>query len=89
MDGAADVPALIGRSSEQARLDELLDAARAGSSGALVVRGEPCVGKTSLLDYAAFRAGGFRVLRALGAESESDLAFSGLFDLDPVLLTPV
>ena len=59
------------------RLDELLDAARAGHSRALVVRGEPGVGKTSLLGYAVARATGFRVLRALGAESESDLAFRG------------
>jgi DNA-binding CsgD family transcriptional regulator len=81
MDGAADVPVLTGRSSEQNRLDELLDAARTGHTGALVVRGEPGVGKTSLLDYAVARAGGFRVLRTLGAESESDLAFSGLLEL--------
>ena len=81
MDGVAGVPWLIGRLSEQARLDELLEAARAGRSGALVVRGEPGVGKTSLLDYAASRAGGFRVLHTLGAESESELAFSGLLEL--------
>ena len=81
MDGAADVPVLIGRSNEQDRLDELLDAARAGLSGGLVVRGEPGVGKTSLLDYAVSRATGFRVLRTLGVESESDLAFSGLLEL--------
>ena len=81
MDGAGDIPVLIGRLSEQSRLDALLDAARAGRSGGLVVRGEPGVGKTSLLDYAVTRAGGFRVLRTLGAESESDLAFSGLLEL--------
>ena len=39
MDAAADNPVLIGRSGEQNRLDELLDAARAGHSRALVVRG--------------------------------------------------
>ena len=81
MGGVAGISRLIGRSGEQARLDGLLDAARAGRSGAFVVRGEPGVGKTSLLDYAASRAGGFRVLRTLGAESESDLAFSGLLEL--------
>jgi DNA-binding CsgD family transcriptional regulator len=75
------LPALIGRSGEQARLDALLDAARSGQSGGLVVRGEPGVGKTSLLDYAVSRADEFRVLRTLGAESESDLAFSGLLEL--------
>ncbi|MDX6562774.1 MAG: hypothetical protein QOD65_2588 [Gaiellales bacterium] len=59
----------------------MLDGAREGRSGALVVRGEPGVGKTTLLDYAASRADDFRVLRTLGAESESDLAFSGLLEL--------
>ena len=51
-------PALIGRSGEQARLDGLLDAARSGQSGALVIRGEPGVGKTCLLDYAVSAAAG-------------------------------
>jgi DNA-binding CsgD family transcriptional regulator len=81
VDRVAGVSALIGRSGEQTRLDELLDAARAGRSGGLVVRGEPGVGKTSLLEYAVSSAAGFRVLRTLGAESESDLAFSGLLEL--------
>ena len=81
MEGAADVPVLIGRSRRAGRLDELLDAARAGRSGALVVRGEPGVGKTSLLDYAASRAAASGCCGRSGAESESDLAFSGLLEL--------
>ena len=81
MDAAIGDRGLIGRSREQALLDELLDAARSGRSGRLVVRGEPGVGKTSLLDYAVARAGDFRVLRMLGTESESDLAFSGLLEM--------
>ena len=72
---------LIGRQEEQALLDALLDGARAGRSGGLVLRGGPGVGKTSLLNYAIARACGFRVLRTLGVESESDLPFSGLLEL--------
>ena len=72
---------LIGRAQEQAQLDALLEAARAGDSGALVIRGEPGVGKSTLLDAVVDRSSDFRVLRALGVESESDLAFSGLLEL--------
>jgi DNA-binding CsgD family transcriptional regulator len=68
---------LHGRSAEMARIDELLAAAQAGRSGALVVRGEPGVGKTALLDYAAATAG-MRVLRSTGIESESELPFAAL-----------
>jgi DNA-binding CsgD family transcriptional regulator len=69
---------LHGRSAEIARIDELLAAARAGRSGALVVRGEPGVGKTALLDYAAAAAAGMRVLRGTGIESEAELPFAAL-----------
>jgi AAA ATPase domain len=68
---------LIGRERECARLDELLDDARHGHSRALVLRGDPGIGKTALLEYAIESAADFRVLRAVGAESESKLAFSG------------
>jgi DNA-binding CsgD family transcriptional regulator len=72
---------LVGRSEELGRIDGLLSGAREGQSGALVVRGEPGVGKTCVLDYAISRAGDFGLLRAVGAESESDLAYSGLHQL--------
>ena len=62
-------------------LDGVLDQARGGSSAVLVVRGEPGIGKTALLDYAAGRAVGFRVVRAWGVESEMELAFAGLHQL--------
>ena len=52
------VDALIGRESECARLDELLDRARRGRGAALVIRGEAGIGKTALLDYAAERPRG-------------------------------
>ena len=77
---------LFGREHECARLEELLDDARNGHSRALVLRGDPGIGKTALLEYAIERAEGFRVLRAVGIESESKLAFSGLHQLlRPVL----
>jgi DNA-binding CsgD family transcriptional regulator len=69
---------LRGRRAEQERVDALLAAARDGVSGALVVRGEPGIGKTALLEYAAQRAGGMRVLRGAGIESEAELPFAGL-----------
>ena len=72
---------LIGRESECARLDELLDRARMGRSGALVIRGEAGIGKTALLDYTATRAKDMTVVRAVGVESEAQLEFSGLLEV--------
>jgi DNA-binding CsgD family transcriptional regulator len=62
-------------------VDGVLDQARAGSSAVLIVRGEPGIGKTALLGYAAARALGFRVIWAWGVESEMELAFAGLHQL--------
>jgi hypothetical protein len=72
---------LRGRHRECERLDRLLDAVRAGESRALVVRGEPGVGKTALLEYLAEQASGCRVVRATGVQSELELAFAGLHQL--------
>jgi len=69
---------LIGRSAECGALDRLLEGGRNGRSGALVLRGEPGVGKTALLAYAAEQAEGFHVLRGTGMETESELAFAAL-----------
>jgi DNA-binding CsgD family transcriptional regulator len=54
---------------------------RAGEGRSLVVRGEPGVGKTVLLDYLAERASGCLVVRAVGVQSEMELAFAGLHQL--------
>src|SRR5579859_513167 len=72
---------LAGRAPECARLDRLLADARAGQSAVLVLRGEPGIGKTALLGYAAGSAAGLRVVRAAGVESEMELPFAGLHQL--------
>jgi len=77
---------LTDRLRERDELDRLLEAVRAGESRALVMRGDPGVGKTVLLDYLAERARGCRVARAVGVQSEMELAFAGLHQLcAPVL----
>ena len=77
------MPPLTDRSSERAALDRLVDAVRAGESQALVVRGDPGVGKTVLLDHLAEQASGSgcRVARSVGMQSEMELAFAGLHQL--------
>jgi class 3 adenylate cyclase/DNA-binding CsgD family transcriptional regulator len=72
---------LIGRDSEIARIAALLDEAQSGGSGALVVRGEAGIGKSSLLRFAVEGAEDMIALRARGMESESELAFAALGDL--------
>jgi DNA-binding NarL/FixJ family response regulator len=72
---------LVGREPDCARIDELLERARQGRSGTLVLRGEAGLGKTALLDYAAERADGMTVVRAIGVEYEAELPFSGLLEL--------
>src|SRR5207237_6014064 len=76
---------LVGREREQATIDALLEHARSGISGTLLVCGEPGIGKSALLRHAELTANGMTVLTASGIESESDLPFSGLAEfLEPV-----
>src|ERR1700761_8749549 len=77
---------LMGRVRERSVLDQFVAGVRAGTGQALVVRGEPGVGKTVLLDYLAGRASGCRVVRAAGVQSEMELAFAGLHQLLAPLL---
>jgi DNA-binding CsgD family transcriptional regulator len=72
---------LVGRDLESAQLAELLDHARHGSSGSLVVRGEPGVGKSALLEELVSGASEVLVLRTQGLEVESPLAFAALHRL--------
>ena len=69
---------LLGRSREREALDRLLRAARAGRGGALVVQGDPGVGKTALLEDTAKVAQQFRVLRTAGTEGEQDFPYAAL-----------
>ncbi|HEV7449864.1 MAG TPA: AAA family ATPase [Pseudonocardiaceae bacterium] len=74
-------PGLIGRRVEREALNRLLGAVRAGRSRVLILRGEPGVGKTALLDYLVDQALGCRVARATGVQSEMEFAFAGLHQL--------
>jgi DNA-binding CsgD family transcriptional regulator len=71
---------LYGRSREQTRIERLVDAARDGAGGAVVLRGGPGIGKTALLDWAAGLPAA-RVLRGSGVEFEAQLPFAGLSQL--------
>src|SRR5262249_24162276 len=59
----------------------------AGQGRVLVLHGEAGVGKTALLDYLQEQASGFRVARAMGVESEMELAFAGLHQLCTPMLS--
>jgi DNA-binding CsgD family transcriptional regulator len=72
---------LRGREREQAALREVLDRARAARGSALLLRGQPGVGKSALLDDAVADAADLVVLRARGVESEVPLPFAALHRL--------
>src|ERR687887_2612628 len=79
-------PTLRGRADECALLDRLVDAVRRGEGRSLVVRGEAGIGKTALLEYVVRSASDLTVLRAVGVESEMELAYAGLHQLCASLL---
>jgi DNA-binding CsgD family transcriptional regulator len=72
---------LTGRRQELTLLAEIVEAARHGTAGSLVVRGEPGVGKTALLDELVSATGSASVLRTQGLEVEAPLAFAALHRL--------
>ena len=80
------MPALLDRQRERAVLDGLLGELRSGHGQVLVVRGEAGVGKSALLEYVTRAAADMRVTRAVGVESEMELAFAGLHLLCAPLL---
>src|SRR6202023_3605629 len=77
---------LLDRLAERAALGQLLESARGGRSGALVVHGEAGVGKTALLEDAIASAAGMRIARVAGVESEMELAYAALQQLCAQLL---
>src|SRR3954452_23635887 len=72
---------LLGRADECAVLDSLIADIRRGQSRSLVLRGEAGIGKTALLKYLVESASDLTVARAVGVESELELAFSSLHQL--------
>ncbi|MGR6921908.1 helix-turn-helix transcriptional regulator [[Actinomadura] parvosata] len=81
MSSSAPRRALRGRHRECEALDRLLTRAKAGESQVVVLRGEAGVGKSALVEYLVAGAAGCQVLRAVGVESEMELAFAGLHQL--------
>src|ERR1700759_4481371 len=76
----------LGRSRERERGDALLAQARdgqsgVGQSGVLVVRGEPGIGKTALLRYAARQASGLGTAEVVGVQAEMELPFAAIHRL--------
>ena len=76
---------LIGREVESARLAAALASARSGAGGALLLVGDPGIGKTTLLRELVAVAGDVQVLETSGVESEAELPYSALVDV----LTPL
>ena len=74
-------PRLLGRERECAILDGVLADVREGRSAVLLLRGEPGIGKTSLLRYLIEAAADVTVLRSTGVESEMELPYAGLYEL--------
>ena len=72
---------LVGSETEQQAIDALLDGARDERSAVLVLRGEPGIGKSALIEYATRAAGDMRVLRCVGIEAEHELPFAGVHQL--------
>jgi len=72
---------LLGRADERREIEQALRRARSGVSAVLALAGEPGIGKTALLGYAAERTAGMRLLRARGIESEAQVPFGSLLEL--------
>jgi DNA-binding CsgD family transcriptional regulator/tetratricopeptide (TPR) repeat protein len=79
--GGGHADGLPGRDAECAAVRQVLDDAREQRGAALVLCGEPGIGKSTLLDHAVAHAGGMVVLRATGVEAERFLAHAGVHQL--------
>ncbi|WP_029136503.1 AAA family ATPase [Nakamurella lactea] len=72
---------LVGRTAETGAIDALVAGARVGSSGILLITGEPGIGKSTLIEYARTRIHDMRLLTARGSAAERDLPFGGLLQV--------
>jgi DNA-binding CsgD family transcriptional regulator len=77
---------LHGRTGELERIEELLEQTRRGRGAALIVLGDPGIGKTALLEAACAAASEMLVLRATGVEAEARLPFAALGEIAAPLL---
>ena len=77
---------LMDRRSECGELDRLVTTVQSGMSRALVLPGEAGIGKSALLEYLIEEASRCRVIRAVGVQADSELAFAGLHQLCTPLL---
>ncbi|WP_211341543.1 AAA family ATPase [Myceligenerans xiligouense] len=84
----SELSTLLGRQAECRQVEQLLREAKAGHSGALVVRGEAGIGKTALLEHLRTSAGalGFRIETSTGIEAETQFAYAGLHQICAPLL---
>jgi DNA-binding CsgD family transcriptional regulator len=88
-DPSRDAGGLYGRGSECVLLDDVIAAVRSSESRTLLIYGEAGIGKTALLNHVVDSAIDMRVLRAMGVESEMELAFASLHQLCAPLLDAV
>jgi len=72
---------VTGRVAELDQIRAVLDEARRGRAGALLVEGDPGVGKSTLLAAATDLAPGFTRLRARGIESEATVDHAALLEV--------
>jgi DNA-binding CsgD family transcriptional regulator len=79
--GPGREPSVLGRAAECRLLDDLIADIRRGNSRSLVLRGNPGIGKTALLEYLVAAASELIVVRAEGVQSEMELAYAGLHQL--------
>jgi len=88
---AAATSRLFGRDHELAVVAGLVDQLEVGIGGAVVLRGEPGIGKSALMATASVRTRerGLRTLSISGVESEARLGFAGLHQLLRPLLQEV
>ncbi len=86
MGGVAAQGGLIGRRHEQQELARLIDGTRHGRSGSLVIRGEPGIGKTALINDALTHAAQLQCIEISGVEYESELPYASLHQVCRPLL---
>jgi DNA-binding CsgD family transcriptional regulator len=78
---------IVGRTEEQAAITELLHSARSGRGAALCLVGDPGIGKSTLLSWAAATAIDVTVVRTTGVETDFDVPYAGLLDVAGPLRT--